>query len=394
MERQEVIDTWNIEKTAAQSFLDGDITKMQMDDAVDNAAAIAESIRRLLDAIRVAFRYWASSQSGIFHQIALNEDTNQTTVLHTPTSLEAIHDFEFLGPDNDKVMIAGHRFGQPVIIGLTDLDSDGFFDPDSEQDLHVGPPFTTSIDIEIEPLELRGLTLDRGTGQIFQMIDTNADGFPDQVLEQVAPPLPPDLHAQTISVPDAGGVIYAHRKHMVRLPAAGFGDPVVALVDGDGDGFYEAPIPLDFFQFSCHPPGIVGTLFPDQPLVPIHGMSNVQVELFLTDNGGNPIQPIGFGQTGPDGVGEIPIPPSSPLMPGMPLVPISIEPQKIGAIEIVQGFPCPADLTGDGLVNSEDLAQLLGSWGPAPGNPADLTGDGIVNSIDLAEMLGSWGPCP
>ncbi len=52
---------------------------------------------------------------------------------------------------------------------------------------------------------------------------------------------------------------------------------------------------------------------------------------------------------------------------------------------------CPADLSGDGLVDAQDLATLLGAWGtPA----ADLDGDGQTNATDLAAMLGAWGLCP
>jgi len=55
--------------------------------------------------------------------------------------------------------------------------------------------------------------------------------------------------------------------------------------------------------------------------------------------------------------------------------------------------PCGlADLNCDGFVGSEDLAIMLGSWGPCPGCPADLDGDGFVGSEDLAIMLGLWGP--
>ncbi len=53
-----------------------------------------------------------------------------------------------------------------------------------------------------------------------------------------------------------------------------------------------------------------------------------------------------------------------------------------------------ADLNQDGLVGPADLAQLLGAWGPNPGNPADLNGDGGIDGTDLAQLLGSWGPCP
>lgn len=53
---------------------------------------------------------------------------------------------------------------------------------------------------------------------------------------------------------------------------------------------------------------------------------------------------------------------------------------------------CPADLDGDGFVNSSDLASLLGAWGSGAG-PADLDGNGSVGSGDLAGLLGAWGPC-
>jgi len=58
---------------------------------------------------------------------------------------------------------------------------------------------------------------------------------------------------------------------------------------------------------------------------------------------------------------------------------------------------CPADLTGNGVVNGADLAELLAVWGPCDGGAcedADLTNDGVVNGADLTVMLGNWGPCP
>jgi len=53
----------------------------------------------------------------------------------------------------------------------------------------------------------------------------------------------------------------------------------------------------------------------------------------------------------------------------------------------------PADLNGDGMVGSADLALLLGAWGPCPAPTpcgADLDGDGDVGSADLALLLGAW----
>ena len=57
--------------------------------------------------------------------------------------------------------------------------------------------------------------------------------------------------------------------------------------------------------------------------------------------------------------------------------------------------PCPGDLTGDGLVDGEDLTLLLGEWGICPPScPGDITGDGKVDGEDLTLLLGDWGPCP
>lgn len=51
----------------------------------------------------------------------------------------------------------------------------------------------------------------------------------------------------------------------------------------------------------------------------------------------------------------------------------------------------PADITGDGKVNSADLTQLLNNYGKTGANAADITGDGKVNSADLTLLLNNYG---
>ncbi|MCA9289902.1 MAG: hypothetical protein KDA25_02170 [Phycisphaerales bacterium] len=53
---------------------------------------------------------------------------------------------------------------------------------------------------------------------------------------------------------------------------------------------------------------------------------------------------------------------------------------------------CAADLNGDQVVDSTDLATLLAQWG-GPGS-ADLNGDAVVDAVDLGTLLGAWGACP
>ena len=61
-------------------------------------------------------------------------------------------------------------------------------------------------------------------------------------------------------------------------------------------------------------------------------------------------------------------------------------------IAVTRSSPA-ADLTGDGVVNAQDLTILLASWGRcASGAPcaADLDGNGTVNGQDLANLVASW----
>ncbi len=71
---------------------------------------------------------------------------------------------------------------------------------------------------------------------------------------------------------------------------------------------------------------------------------------------------------------------------------------------------CKWDLGGgpqggpNGTVGADDLARLLGNWGPYDicdvtvgqdvFKPMDFQPDGNVDASDLAQLLGNWGPCP
>jgi hypothetical protein len=57
-----------------------------------------------------------------------------------------------------------------------------------------------------------------------------------------------------------------------------------------------------------------------------------------------------------------------------------------------QELNCPADINGDGTVESADLGALLSAWGTA-NVAANLDGSGIVDSADLAILLSAWGGC-
>jgi hypothetical protein len=77
---------------------------------------------------------------------------------------------------------------------------------------------------------------------------------------------------------------------------------------------------------------------------------------------------------------------------GLPLV-------QPGDLAIVPGTtkrPIPGDVTGDGVVNIDDLLEVINTWGLCtPSCPADVSpppdGDGLVNIDDLLFVINNWG---
>ncbi len=54
---------------------------------------------------------------------------------------------------------------------------------------------------------------------------------------------------------------------------------------------------------------------------------------------------------------------------------------------------CP-DLSGNGEIDSLDLAMLLTGWGTVGGEfGGDVNADGVVDGADLSILLLAWGPC-
>ena len=54
--------------------------------------------------------------------------------------------------------------------------------------------------------------------------------------------------------------------------------------------------------------------------------------------------------------------------------------------------PCPADVNNDGVVDIDDLFEVLGHWGEGPGQ-WDVNDDGTVDIDDIFAVLAAWGPC-
>ena len=56
---------------------------------------------------------------------------------------------------------------------------------------------------------------------------------------------------------------------------------------------------------------------------------------------------------------------------------------------------CPWDLNGDGIVDVDDLLEVVHNFGPCDGEcPADFDEDGFVGASDLVALISNFGECP
>jgi hypothetical protein len=63
-----------------------------------------------------------------------------------------------------------------------------------------------------------------------------------------------------------------------------------------------------------------------------------------------------------------------------------------GVLRVVSN--CPADINGDGVIDTADLGILIGQFGTT-GPGADINGDGVVDTADLGVLIGDFGTtCP
>jgi uncharacterized protein YjiK len=53
---------------------------------------------------------------------------------------------------------------------------------------------------------------------------------------------------------------------------------------------------------------------------------------------------------------------------------------------------CPADVTGNQVIDIDDLLTVINAWG-STGGPADVTGNGVVDIDDLLAVINAWGAC-
>ncbi|UCD75020.1 MAG: hypothetical protein JSV91_14690 [Phycisphaerales bacterium] len=68
--------------------------------------------------------------------------------------------------------------------------------------------------------------------------------------------------------------------------------------------------------------------------------------------------------------------------------------ETASAFRVDVASPCPADVNGSGVVDIDDLFDVLSAWGACEDCPEDINDDEMVNIDDVFEVLGNWGPCP
>jgi hypothetical protein len=55
--------------------------------------------------------------------------------------------------------------------------------------------------------------------------------------------------------------------------------------------------------------------------------------------------------------------------------------------------PCPADVSGDRVIDGDDLLLVIEGW-PGDNGTLDVNGNGSVDLLDMLEVMHSFGTCP
>ncbi|MGA0419754.1 MAG: M12 family metallo-peptidase [Phycisphaerales bacterium] len=277
------------------------------------------------------------------------------------------------GPEAGETLVVEYLtfFNDWVVIG--EVVSDGTVQEEFVEHRHVLPQ-----NAKHEEFRIRFRT---------EVNETNDDWFIDNVIVEIVPTEPPPANDEC-----AGAIAVASGPTPYTLVGATAGEPLMPFACGNGTD-YEMAADV-WFAYT----------------VPCNGL----LEIDACDAAFDSYLAIYDGSAGcPTGV-------DAPLLcsfdfplcgTGAKIITAAVAGQQLflrvgtsdpngtgeGTLVITctgDGPACPADLNDNGEVGGEDLATMLGSWGPCVGCPADLDGNGEVGGADLAELLSSWGPCP
>ena len=169
------------------------------------------------------------------------------------------------------------------------------------------------------------------------------------------------------------------------------------------------PIADDKFSLTALVPVIVTmeATYEGQPLplTPVPAALAISGELEYTENGPRLelSLEIDEGET-VDIPGEEPLPPFPVSLPT--IVPpgsfadvlVSLLPESTSFAISLNGAlvadaeleTLPCDVTGDGVIDTNDILGVLADWGACPGCPSDTNGDDIVDVNDVLNVLGCW----
>lgn len=67
--------------------------------------------------------------------------------------------------------------------------------------------------------------------------------------------------------------------------------------------------------------------------------------------------------------------------------------EYVTQIEVGEIDTCPADISGDGQVDVNDILAIVGGFGDCNGCDEDIDNDGLVGVDDLLAAIAAWGPC-
>lgn len=318
-----------------------------------------------------------------------SSDTGEGPDLFTP--LQEIMDFEVIPIPNFNVtallVIGQDQNGLGTMLAFLDTDGDALFEQNTMLMLFAGDPrVQANMDLFQNPDTGQYYVYDSMSLQMFELLDQNADGLPDQIGNQVTPHIPELVDylqfefARSAAVP----TILAYDMVDSTNPAIVHDTETLVLEDQNSDGFFETVYPASFDQILLWPPTFeVGFFYPGATTMDLYGVPGANLEVWLTDPTGALLELRGSG------VGQgIPLPDqvnlSQPFQPGDELVIVDTT-NGLQSVNFEVPFDCPPpsqycpanlnstglpavlDMTGSSSLSANDFGLI--SQNAAPSSP-------------------------
>lgn len=252
-------------------FLEGDLTKAQMNEALKTNGWFIEYGDELHTG---PIAYFGEGKTKRFSQVGLG--TNRTFVI---TGVDQLYAFTLL-PGGRKAVFAGAdtSSGDGILLGYSDTDGDYFLDEDTRTELVRSLDLAGGVHLAINPANNVLMALNRSDNSLLRLPDTDNDLFPNFVSIAGEFTFERDDLLYLSFSPDGTNAYASAGEEVIQR-----GTEWAVARAADPNGYFAADGVVNLFAEQPAVPAFVGNPLNGQPYVWIKGAATADIYLYQVD---------------------------------------------------------------------------------------------------------------